>query len=51
MQVLHCSTGQGKMPVCSLCETMQVVSAHDDGKQFDNEDAQLQLDKGTPRYV
>ena len=28
---------------------VQVVSSNDDGKQFDHEDAQLQLDQGTPR--
>lgn len=28
----------------------QVISANADGKQFDQEDAQLQLDQGTPRF-
>lgn len=28
----------------------QVISANNDGKQFDHEDAQLQLDQGTPRF-
>ena len=28
---------------------LQVIGASDDGKEFDAEDAQLQLDQGTPR--
>lgn len=28
---------------------MQVISATDDGKEFDSNDAQLELDNGTPR--
>lgn len=30
---------------------LQVVSATPDGKEFDLEDADLQLDKGKPRYA
>lgn len=29
---------------------MQLIGATDDGKAFDGEDAQLALDRGTPRF-
>lgn len=29
----------------------QLSGAVDDGKQYDEQDAQLILDKGTPRYI
>lgn len=32
-----------------MCVWLQVIAPTDDGKQFDMTDAQLQLDKGTPR--
>lgn len=36
-------------PTC--CPGLQLVGATDDGKEFDEEDAQLQLDQGQPRWV
>lgn len=34
-----------------LCTWVQVIGPTDDGKQYDQEDAQLQLDQGQPRCV
>ncbi len=37
------------VPAGICCPRLQLVGATDDGKQFDQEDAQLQLDQGQPR--
>ena len=38
-----------QIPMAKLSCSLQVIEAIDDGKPFDEEDAQLKLNKGTPR--
>lgn len=49
LHVLHaCKRSQISQ---AFCAWVQIIGPTDDGKQYDQEDAQLQLDQGQPRCV
>ena len=47
----HKSRQVWRHPLMASVIWLQVISATPDGKEFDKEDAELQLDQGTPRCL